>query len=132
MFCFRNINDEVNLLLMFSAMHITSVRCRKDLSKTIFDSNDPILIATLLIYSKYNSKFFAEVLAKVTDIVNKALDNIRDDNNLLLYKEFWFILVFNKCPMLKNPTIQDKIDKKIDKLINLSASNAFGKTKHLL
>jgi GTPase SAR1 family protein len=99
---------------------------------TIFKYNDPILMATYLLYSKYNVKYFNEILEKVSNALTRALDNIKDNKKLLLYKEFWFILVFNKCPLFTDKSLQSIIDSKINILTSGTSSKADMQLKRLI
>lgn len=132
LFASSNIYDVINILLMLSRYNIAlPYNVEETLINTIFTYNDPILIATYLLYAKYNNKYFNEILDKLSNVLSSALDNIQDEKNILLYKEFWFVLVFNHCPFIDS-MLQIRINSKIKVLTSSTSSAVDAKTKKLI
>lgn len=59
--------------------------------------NNPIIWANLLLYSRYHNNFYSQVLNQVSEIIEKAVENITS-KDVMLHTEFWYILVFFNCP----------------------------------
>lgn len=55
-------------------------------------------MATFLYYSQYNDRYLDEISSVVNSILNKKLNYLNNKNEILLLREFWYVIIFNKCP----------------------------------
>jgi hypothetical protein len=99
----------VNLLIALEELGVHfSLEFEEIIMKKVIDADDPIAIATFLHYARYDEI----LLAKFSDKVNKIIENrwlsIKGRNQELLYREFWYILIFHKCPYLSKAN-EDRI-----------------------
>ncbi|CDD91744.1 uncharacterized protein BN794_00576 [Coprobacillus sp. CAG:826] len=74
--------------------------------------NDPIIWANILLYSRYNKIFFKEILKVVSEIINKKISKISNDEPMM-QEEFWYVLIFHNCPY-----ISKNLHAKIQKIIS--------------
>ena len=75
-------------------------------------TDDPIIWANILLYSHYCKSFFEEIKMKVEEIITNRISRIID-NNQMLRKEFWYILIFYNCKF-----ISEKCKNEIDNIIS--------------
>ena len=95
-----NINDLCNLLLLFHEYSITMpFAIENDVWKKIKADNNPLLLAVFLIYSRYYSPYYQSILAEIESIISNNINQITDED-IMLQREFWFVLVFCNCPFL--------------------------------
>ena len=90
--------------------------------KKLHEKDDPILWATYLLYSKYNGKYYNDIKATIEQILAKRIEAIRVQKSIFEYREFWWVLVFNKCPLLSS-TSQILIDGIISSLPYMGIGN---------
>lgn len=83
--------------------------------------NNPIIWANLLLYSRYHNNFYSQVLNQVSEIIEKAVENITS-KDVMLHTEFWYILVFFNCPDILQPT-KDLIKSWISTAMSNSQKN---------
>lgn len=123
-----NLNDVVNLLLFCrqSAIEISYVQ-EKNIVKKLEEKDDPVLWATYLIYSQYNRRYSLEIRDYIECKLREKIDSIRVKKSIYEYREFWWILVFNKCPF-----ITDTTQKIIDNVIAQLKVPSQGCTKELI
>ncbi|MFA0815701.1 MAG: RNA-directed DNA polymerase [Anaerofustis sp.] len=96
-----NPNDLVNLLLLCADFKIEiGYQYEKVLIEKIKEIQNPLTMAAYLMYSKYNERFFSEIRKIVDNTIKTNMDGIRNRENVLMYKEFWWLLIFNKCPYI--------------------------------
>ncbi len=88
--------------------------------ETAKKENNPIILANLLLYTKYNERLFDAFLREIDDILVDQIDKI-SIKEALMHEEFWYVLVFHNCPYISIPT-KDLIKKLI------SDVKAFGGT----
>ena len=99
-----NLNDLCNVLLFFKEFKLSLSSFLEDqVFEKIKNTNNPILLANFLLYSKYNEAYFNDVLAKVEIIINNNIEHITFGEEMLQI-EFWYILIFNNCPFLSENT----------------------------
>lgn len=116
------INDIVNLILFCYQAKIEIPYLQEEkLVQKMKEKDDPILWASYLIYSQYNDKYFYSIRNTIEEILLEKINSIMVDSAIYEYREFWWILVFNKSPLITKPT-QNIIDKKIDS-INIPPHN---------
>ena len=68
--------------------------------KKLHEKDDPILWATYLLYSQYNAKYYNEIKTTIESILIERIDAIRVQESIFEYREFWWVIIFNKCPFL--------------------------------
>lgn len=120
-----NTNDYINLFLVlrnFKVYFPSSVE--ESVLSTLKEEDNPVNLATFLIYSRYNNEFYNEVIDYINKRVESAIDEIIKDNDPLMYKQFWFVIIFNKCPFI-NHLVQSKIDNFLNEyLAKLSSTSS--------
>lgn len=93
---------------------------------TATELNDPIILANILLYSRYNKIFFQSTLHLVESTIQSKIDHIYT-KDAMMQVEFWFVFVFYNCPY-----ISDEIKQNIHNLIssiNQSIAQAKENTK---
>lgn len=76
------------------------------------NKQNPIMIAIFLIYSKYNRNFFNKIKAETEEMIKSKISIITSKENILLYKELWWLFTFINCPYISEET-NKKINEKI-------------------
>lgn len=84
------------------------LRIEQALVSKSLESNNPIILATLLIYSQYSKIFFQELMITIEDIIIKKVRKISSPEEMMR-DEFWYILIFHNCPYISR-TSSDKIN----------------------
>ena len=111
-----NLNDIVDLFLFCAQAKIEIPYVEEErIVKKLHEKDDPILWATYLLYSKYNGKYYNDIKTTIEQILVKRIEAIRVQKSIFEYSEFWWVLVFNKCPVLSS-TSQILIDGIINSL----------------
>jgi len=85
------------------------------LIKKAYDENNPIIWANLLLYSKYYKPFFDDIISKLNDIIKEQISKIIG-KDIMLHKEFWYILIFHNCPHI-SMQLQNDINNIINNLL---------------
>lgn len=97
----RNGMDYVNLLITFRELDI---EVGSHIEELIFDriikEDDPLLLASFVYYSLYNNKLHEDVMRDVNTLILKKIQNIQTISSALLYREFWYVIIFNNCPYI--------------------------------
>ena len=81
-----------------------------------------------------NMIYFEKILNEIEKIIELKLDAILKKDNILTYREFWWIIIFNKCPFIKG-ALQNKFDILIANRFSLTvtdSSNAVNICTYLL
>lgn len=98
-----NLNDIVDLFLFCAQAEIEIPYVEEErIVKKLYEKDDPILWATYLLYSKYNEKYYNDIKTTIEQILAKRIEAIRVQKSIFEYREFWWVLVFNKCPLLSS------------------------------
>lgn len=109
-----NINDIINLILLCTALKIEIPYVQeRNLMNRIRAEDNPIIWATYLLYSKYDKEYYKQVLNEIENNIKDRMDSILSKKNILTYREFWWLLVFNKCPHITTAS-QDIFDRVIN------------------
>lgn len=117
-----NIFDLCDLLPLFNEYKlIINIKAEDILINKALESNNPIIIGVLLIYSKHNTLFFHETTKKVENIIFKQLEKI-SDADIMMQEEFWYVLIFHNCPYISS-SCHNKIDNIITKIKNKHQHN---------
>lgn len=120
-----NINDIVNLFLFCRQAKIEIPYLQEEcVVRKIKEKDDPILWATYLMYSQYNRKYSDEIRSNIEKALLEKISAIRVQHSVYEYREFWWILIFNKCPFITD-TAQNEIDNAIN-LINVPTDSRCG------
>lgn len=111
-----NINDIINLFLFCKQAKIEIPYLKEEsIVIKLKEKDDPILWATYLIYSQYNNNYFNDITLCIENILQERIDSIRVEKAIYEYREFWWILIFNKCPFISK-LLQDNIDDTISSI----------------
>ena len=121
-----NPNDIINLVLFCAECKIEiTYEYEIALKSILYKSDNPISVATFLVYAQYNAKFFDQVKAEVNSIISERMKAIRNRMRILTYREFWWLLVFNHCPHITQ-TNQTVFNDLIDTLRSRSQNTDLG------
>lgn len=111
-----NYSEILNLLIAFNELGLRfSLEFEELLLNKILAADDPIALATFLYYSRYDKSFLEQVLIQVDKIISQKCMSIQQSNKELLYGEFWYVLIFNKCPYI-SVSNKEKINSLIRKM----------------
>ena len=98
-FSISNSSEIVNLFVALRGFNVSfRTKIEGKILDNILESDNPILLATFLYYSQYNDRYLDEISSVVNNILNKKLNYLNNKNEILLLREFWYIIIFNKCP----------------------------------
>lgn len=125
-----NLNDLCNWFVFFYDYNISLLQnTEKIIESKLKIEDNPILWANYLIYSRYFLPYYHDMLGKIEKIINNHLEQI-GKNEILLHREFWYVIVFNNCPYVSALTKQNiqevissvrkaQVRTPADKMINL-------------
>ena len=98
-FLTSNSSEIVNLFVALRGFNISfRTKIEEEILENVLESDNPILLATFLYYSQYNDRYLDKISSVVNNILNKKLNYLNNKNEILLLREFWYIIIFNKCP----------------------------------
>jgi hypothetical protein len=126
-----NLNDIINLIIICGQAK-TEIPFKQEtiILESLRKKDDPILWASYLIYAKYNSKYFSEIQDEICGIIKERMDAIICKESTYTYREFWWLIVFNKSPYIgiTEQTIFDGIanDLKVSANPNKTAGELCG------
>lgn len=111
-----NINDLINLIL-FCAQAKIEIPYRQEqiIVNKLREKDDPILWASYLLYAQYSTKYYNEIRNIIGNILLERIDAIIKKDSVYTYREFWWVIIFNKSPHIW-PSEQLKIDDLISEL----------------
>lgn len=125
-----NLNDICNWFVFFNEYKISllqhSERC---ISNKILNSDNPILMANYLIYSRYNYNYYSQILEQMETIINNRISSMIPFEPLL-QKEFWYVIVFHNCPYI-SASLKTKLQNKIAE-IQMSDNSVCAKANKLI
>lgn len=117
-----NLNDIVNLILFCGSAKIEIPYSQEQkIVNKLKEKDDPILWASYLLYTQYNKTYFNEIKNTIAQMLRERLEAIVDEQNLYMYREFWWIIVFNRSPFFKDQ--QCLIDDKLKSFVESKNSN---------
>ena len=104
-----NINDFINLLLFLPnyKTYFPSI-VEEMIFNSMLEKDNPLYLATFLIYSQYNSSLCELVKTSIEKRIIEAISEIRKQKRTLEYRQFWYVIIFNKCKFLDS-VIQNQI-----------------------
>jgi hypothetical protein len=121
----NHINDTINLLLTFSKYELPiSYQAENAIHNSNLRSKDPLMMASYLLYSKYDSDHFKQVLSEYNSIIYEALGRISSAKDYLMYSELWYVMIFNKCPFI-DTSLQNEISRIINDVCSLPENPQF-------
>ncbi len=127
-----NLNDLCNWFLLFYEYKISlHNNVEEYIIALLKQENNPILWANYLIYSKYYTEYNKFVLQEVEKTINDNLNRFVGDKDIMMYREFWYILIFYNCPHLSEH-VKDRLKGYIQRLDDESAEEQSKKIKGLL
>lgn len=105
-----NLSDIVNLILFCCQAKIEiPYRQEAKIVERLCSKDDPILWASYLLYSRYSKKYYLEIRNKIGNLLVNRIKSIVQKESMYTYREFWWVIVFNKSPHL-NVKEQSEID----------------------
>ncbi|MRX73382.1 hypothetical protein GJU40_14630 [Bacillus lacus] len=117
-FLYANIADIIDLLPVFSNNDIElSILAEEHIWSTIYKHENPLLVASFLVYSKYNKKYFRKIKNDLDQLIKKNLKIITGQKDILLYKELWWLFIYIDCPYLE-PGAKTLLQEKMNYLKN--------------
>lgn len=110
-----NLYDICNIFIFFYEFNITLLpKSETIIFNNIKKENNPILLAHYLIYSQYNENYNKTIKEEIENIIKANISKIID-SEIMLQKEFWYVLIFYNCPYLSEE-ITNLLNSKIDKI----------------
>jgi hypothetical protein len=108
----KNLSDLCDWFLFFNDFNISlNIETETKIVEILKNDNNPVILANLLIYSKYNELFFNEMKTITYSIINENLERI-SKKKPMLQSEFWYVLIFHNCPY-----ITSQLSNKIEDII---------------
>ena len=118
-----NLNDIVNLILFCCQAQIEIPYIYEEkMIDCLNEKDDPILWASYLLYSRYSENYYNQIRNIIGENLVEKIDAIVDKKNIYSYREFWWILIFNKSPYITENE-QDKINNILLDLQNARSDN---------
>lgn len=118
-----NLNDIVNLILFCHQAKIEiPYRQEEKIVEQLKVKDDPILWASYLLYAQYSPKYYIEIRNMIVTTLVERIDAIVKKDSIYTYREFWWILIFNKSPHISLRE-QAKIDAIIPNIVTAPAGN---------
>lgn len=125
-----NLNDICNWFVFFNEYKISLLQhIERCISNKILNSDNPILMANYLIYSRYNYNYYSQILEQMETIINNRISSMIPFEPLL-QKEFWYVIVFHNCPYL-SASLKTNIQNKISE-IHMSDNSVCAKANNLI
>lgn len=107
-----NLNDLCNWFIFLNEFNISLLQStEKVLEDNLQEEDNPILWANYLIYSRYFMPYYQKILEDIEKIIDIHIEQMGKDE-ILLHKEFWYVIVFNNCPYL-SAALKSKIQNVI-------------------
>lgn len=123
-----NINDLCDWFPFFFEYNIElDPQTENILIEDIFKNNNPIVLANLLLYSRYYQPFFETLLKRVEKIIKRQISKI-SDKQPMMQEEFWYVLIFHNCPYM-SLELRTEMSKLISNIKNASLNKTSGKNK---
>ena len=92
--------DISNLLLTLPAYKVSlPTNVEFSLLTKLKMSNNPVQMADFLMYSRYNKNFRKKVAVSIQDKISESIPSL-DSKELMLLHEFWYVVIFIKCPYI--------------------------------
>lgn len=125
-------SDYINLLIALDELDVQfSPEIEGKVLADIKDADDPIALATFWSYCKYNQRYMDKVSSEINKILGEKFRAIQQVGDELQYREFWYILIFNKCPYI-HPDIQQRYGSMLRKMVREATPHTSDQTIKLL
>ena len=96
-----NLNDIINFVLFCRQAKVEiPYKQECNIMEKLRKKDDPILWASYMIYAAYNDKYYDEIKQEVEEIINERMEAIICKKSIYTYREFWWLLIFNKSPCI--------------------------------
>lgn len=126
-----NLNDLCNWFAFFYDYKIIlTEKTEKILEAKLQIADNPILWANYLIYSQYFTQYHREIIARVEGILETHVEQL-GQTDILLKREFWYVLVFNNCPYISS-TLKGQLKAVIQSLRKQSPVSVSDKAKNII
>lgn len=117
-----NLNDLCNWFAFFNEYKISlDEKIETALVEKLHKEDNPILWANYLIYSRYHPPYNRHILSVLEQVIDVKISKIIPEE-IMLQREFWYVIVFNNCPYLSNH-LKDKMEGIISLLNNPTATS---------
>lgn len=117
-----NLNDLCNWLIFFYEFKISlASNTEAIIESKLTDEDNPILWANYLIYSQYFDGYKTYMCNKIEKVLAHKIEQL-GKTEMLLQREFWYILIFINCPYIST-TIKATMLSKVQSLITLTPKN---------
>ena len=125
-------SDYINLVTASGELDVHfSLEMEQHIFEDIKKADDPIALATFWSYAKYNPRYMKRVSEEINLMLGEKLRSIRDMGSILQYKEFWYVIIFNKCPYISKG-LQYRYDGLIRNMLNSKGESSSQKTIRLI
>ncbi len=126
-----NLNDLCNWFIFFYDFKISLVKSTESIieDKLVVEDN-PILWANYLIYSRYFDEYHTYICNKLEKLLKNKIEQM-GGTEILLQKEFWYVLIFINCPYISG-TLKTNMETKVRALIKTPATNLSSRTINLI
>lgn len=126
-----NLNDICNWFLFFYEFKISLQQStERRLEEELREENNPILWANYLIYSRYYMPYHEDILREIEQIIVNQMEHM-GIKEILLHREFWYVLIFHNCPYL-NVAIKNKLEDIIGQIMVTNPQTLADKMNHLV
>lgn len=93
-----NLNDLCNWFLFFREYDISLKRDTEAILESRLEAEDnPLLWANYMIYSRYDPDYRDTIIRHMNELLKERLNQL-SEKELMMRREFWYILVFINCP----------------------------------
>lgn len=126
-----NLNDLCNWFIFFYDFKISLKSTTEEvIERKLMTEDNPVLWANYLVYSRYFDEYHTRICSEVEKIIRYKMEQI-GKTEILLQKEFWYVLVFINCPYI--PTaLKDDMEAMVKLLINPTTVNLSEKVTNLI
>lgn len=126
-----NLNDLCNWFIFFNEFEISLLQNSENImEEKLKEEDNPILWANYLIYSRYYDPYNKKILNLIENIITAHIEQM-GENEVLLYREFWYVIIFNNCPYLSS-SIETKLHNIISNLKKANPNTPADKMNNLL
>lgn len=117
-----NLNDLCNWFVFFYDYKVTLLsNVEEKIESKLSQEDNPILWANYLIYSQYFGEYHDRICNHVESLIQYKIDQL-GKTEILLQKEFWYVLVFINCPYI-SATLKTKLIAIVQSLVYASPGN---------
>ncbi len=126
-----NLNDICNWFIFFYDFKISlSSNTENVIESMLVAEDNPILWANYLIYSRYFNEYHTYICAKIENLIKYKIEQM-GTIDVLLQKEFWYVLIFINCPYI-SVALKNNMEAVIQTLIKPVPANLSNKAMNLI